>query len=249
LNSATDSPAAVTGRLDGLGAVVTGASRGIGLATAERLAALGARVATIQRGEGPGHSIAADLTDPQAAERAFHEAVKAIGEVDICVHAAGATVRKPMLELTVDEWQLVLAVNLTAGFVITRETARHLLARHAAGGSIVHISSMLATFGGTGVGPYSASKGGVTQLMRSQSNEWASRGIRVNAVAPGWIETDFNTALREDPERMQEITSRIPSGRWGSPDEIANAIAWLVGPQATYVTGSVLTVDGGYSGR
>lgn len=218
------------------------------MATAERLAALGARVATVQRGDGPGYSISADLEDPGAAERGFEEAARAIGNVDMCVHAAGVTVRQLMIDVSVEDWERVMAVNLTAGFVITRATARHLMARRAPG-SIVHISSMLATFGGVGVGPYSASKGGVVQLMRSQSNEWSRHGIRVNAVAPGWIETDFNTTLREDPQRMGEITSRIPVGRWGTPDDVADAIAWLVGPHARYVTGSVVTVDGGYSVR
>jgi len=234
--------------LAGQVALVTGASRGIGRAIAERLELRGATVATVQRGAGPGLSLRADLSSPEAAAAAVTEAVERLGSLHICVHAAGVTARVPLLDLELDDWRRVIDLNLTAAFAVTTAAARQ-FRRQDSGGAILHVSSMLATFGGVGVAAYSASKGGVEQLMRSQSNEWAELGIRVNAIAPGWIDTDFTAALRTDPTRGDEITKRIPTGRWGTAEEVADAAEWLLGPKASYVTGSVVTVDGGYASR
>ncbi len=234
--------------LQGQAAVVTGASSGIGRATAVRLAELGADVASIQRRKGPGLSIAADLADAVQAEAAVAEAVRRLGRLDICVYAAGVNHREPALDLSLEDWRRVVDLNLTGAFVVTRAAARQFVAQ-GAGGRIVHVASELAVFGGVGVAPYSASKGGVAQLAKSQSNEWAPLGIQVNTIVPGWIDTDMTAALRADPERDRDISGRIPAGRWGTAEEVAGAIAWMVGPDATYMSGAAVVIDGGYMAR
>ena len=234
--------------LAGKGALVTGASAGIGLAIAEKLAALGADVATVQRREGPGTWIEADLGDADAAERAVEQAAERLGRLDIAVCNAGTMFRAPALELPLDEWRRVLDVNLTGAFVVSRAAARRMVDQ-GDGGRIVHIASMMSFHAGINTAAYAASKGGVAQLMKAQANEWAPLGIRVNAVAPGWVETDLTRALREDETRFREISARIPVGRWAHGDDIAGAVAFLCLPEAAYVNGHVLPVDGGWLAR
>lgn len=234
--------------LAGKAAVVTGASAGIGRAIADKLAALGAAIATIQRREGPGISIQADLGDPAAAERAVEQAVERLGRLDIAVCNAGTIFRAPVLELPVEEWQRVLDVNLTGAFVVSRAAARHFAAQ-GSGGRIVHIASMMSFHAGVNTAAYAASKGGVAQLTKAEANEWGPLGIRVNAVAPGWVETELTRPLREDKQRFAEISSRIPVGRWATGEEIAGAVAFLCLPESEYVNGHVLPVDGGWLAR
>jgi 2-deoxy-D-gluconate 3-dehydrogenase len=234
--------------LAGKAAVVTGASAGIGRAVADKLAGLGAAVATIQRREGPGLSIQADLGDPDAAEAAVEQAAQGLGRLDIAVCNAGTIFRAPALELPVEEWQRVLDVNLTGAFVVSRTAARHFVAQ-GTGGRIVHLASLMSFHAGVNTAAYAASKGGVAQLTKAQANEWAPLGIRVNAVAPGWVETELTKALREDEQRFAEISSRIPVGRWASGEDIAGVVAFLCLPESEYVNGHVLPVDGGWLAR
>ena len=234
--------------LSGQAALVTGASRGIGRAIAERLAELGAEVATLQRSEGPGVWIAADLEDVEGTEAAVEEAVERLGRLDICVCNAGTMFRAPALELPLAELRRVLEVNLVGAFVVSRAAARRFVGQ-GEGGRIVHIASMMSFHAGINTLAYAASKGGLAQMMKAQANEWAPLGIRVNAVAPGWVETELTSALREDEGRFREISARIPVGRWASGEDIAGAVAFLCLPESGYVNGVVLPVDGGWLAR
>jgi 2-dehydro-3-deoxy-D-gluconate 5-dehydrogenase len=246
--------------LAGEAALVTGASRGIGRAIAVRLAELGADVALAQRGEAAatvaeiealgrrGLAVRADLGDAGAAEQAVEQAAAALGRLDVCVCNAGMIQRRPALEVALEDFRRVLDVNLTGAFAVSRAAARCFLAQGSAG-RIVHLGSQLSFFGGVNVAAYAASKGAIAQLAKSQANEWAPLGIRVNAVAPGWIETEMTDELRADEPRYAEIVGRIPAGRWGTAAEIAEAVAFLVSPAAAYVGGIVLPVDGGYLAR
>ena len=175
------------------------------------------------------------------------EAVRAVEQVerlDAVVANHGTVTRAPAEEFALADWQRILDVNLTSVFALCQAAA----GRMPDGGAIVLIASQTSFSGGFNTAAYSASKGGVAQLAKSLSNEWAGRlGIRVNAVAPGWVETEMTSDLT--PERRAEITARVPLGRWAQPEEIAEAVAWLVSPAASYVTGAIVPVDGGYLAR
>jgi 2-deoxy-D-gluconate 3-dehydrogenase len=252
--------AALSAPLEGMAVIVTGASRGIGRATALRLAELGADVALLQRSPAEetaaaiealgvrAHPVRVDLRNAGAAAAAVAEAAEALGRLDAAVSNAGTIVRKPALELSLAEWSDTIALNLTGTFAVVQAAGRILVSRGTPG-SIVVMASVLSFQGGLNASAYAASKGGVLQLTRALANEWAPLGIRVNAVAPGYVENEATEPLRRDPARYEEISRRIPAGRWASETEIADAVAYLVGPNASYVNGHALVVDGGWLGR
>ncbi len=216
-------------------ALVTGASRGIGAATAERLRRDGWQVATAERASG------VDLSDPEAARAA----VERLDRIDGLVANAGTIVRSPILEHTLGDLERQVALNLTSVFVLAQAAARRMVEQ--GGGSIVLVGSLRSLIGATEAAGYAATKGAVAQLAKSLSNELASLGVRVNCVAPGWIRTEMTGDLR--PEVAAEVDARIPAGRWGTPEDVADVIAFLLADGARYVTGVVLPVDGGYAAR
>ena len=225
-----------------------------------RLATLGADVGLVQRSDAADTAaevrqqgrqafvVQADLGDTEACERAVTAVVTELGRLDIAVCNAGAMVRAPALDLEVDDWRRVIDVNLTGAFVVSRIAARRFVAQ-GGGGRVVHMASMMSFHAGINTAAYAASKGGIAQLTKAQANEWAPLGIRVNAVAPGWVETDLTAPLRDDERRFAEISARIPVGRWATPEDIAGAVAFLCLPDSDYVNGVVLPVDGGWLAR
>jgi 2-deoxy-D-gluconate 3-dehydrogenase len=216
-------------------ALVTGSSRGIGRAVTERLRLDGWHVETAERTSG------VDLTDPDSARGA----VDRLDRIDGLVANAGMTTRYPVLELPLEEWRRVLDLNLTSVFVLAQTAGRRMV--EAGGGSMVLIASQLSFFGGVNSAAYAASKGGVAQLTKALSNELAPHGVRVNAVAPGWVETELTSTI--EAWKRDEVNARIPLGRWAEPEEIAPAVAWLLSDDAGYVTGTILSVDGGFGAR
>ncbi len=251
-----DDPGPLAGRC----ALVTGASRGIGQAVALRLARLGADVGLVQRGEAAetaaqvaalgrrAEVVRADLAVAEQGEAAVAALAERLGRLDIAVCNAGTTHRQPALEVPLEDFRRVVEVNLTAVFAVARASARVFLAQ-GGGGSIVTIASVLSFQGGVNVVPYAASKGGVAQLTKALANEWAPLGIRVNAVAPGYVASDLTEVLRTDPARHAEISARIPAGRWADPTDIAGAVAFLASPDAAYIHGTILAADGGWLAR
>ena len=182
-----------------------------------------------------------DLAEPDAARAA----VERLDRIDALVANAGTTTRYSALELPLEEWQRVIDLNLTSVFVLAQAAGRRMV--DAGGGSIVMIASLMSFLGGMNAAAYAAAKGGVAQLAKSLSNELAPHGVRVNAIAPGYVETELTSTL-EDWKR-REVSERIPLGRWATPDDIAGPVAWLLSDDARYVTGTVIPVDGGFLAR
>ncbi len=230
-------------------ALVTGARRGIGRAAAEALAAAGARVVGVSANasEEPGCSYRCDF----ATRAEVYELVSAVRRdleaVDILVNNAGTIERAPAAEHRDELWDRVLEVDLSAQFVLTRELGRDMLERGS--GKIVFVASLLSFQGGINVPGYTAAKSAVAGLTKALANEWAGRGVNVNAVAPGYVRTDNTQPLQDDHERYEQILARIPAGRWAEADDIAGAIVFLCSSAADYVNGVVLPVDGGWLGR
>ena len=173
--------------------------------------------------------------------------------MDILLTSAGVQKRHQAHQFPNDDWDWVVQVNLTAVFTLCRDFGAHLLSKPAPAsgnrGSIINIASLLTFQGGITVPAYAASKGGVGQLTKALSNEWAGQGINVNAIAPGYIDTDMNEVLMKDPERQKSILARIPAGRWGTPEDFKGAAIFLASDASRYISGEVLTIDGGWMGR
>jgi len=249
-------------RLDGKVALVTGSSRGLGAAMAIALAGAGADVA-LHASEKPADETAAaisalhrrrtelltaNLEDPASATRLMSDAISAFGRIDILVNNAGIIRRQPAAAHSDEYWDTVIDVNLTSVFRLCRAAGQHMIER-GSGGKIVNIASLLSFQGGITVPGYAAAKGGVMQLTKALSNEWAANRINVNAIAPGYMQTDNTKALREDPVRSRQILERIPAGRWGTPEDLAGTVIFLSSRASDYMHGHVLVVDGGWMGR
>ena len=247
-------------RLDGQTALVTGCRRGIGMALAEALAEAGADIigvsATLkekgeevsQRVTGLGRKFTGFQCDFSNRQSLYEFARKiADAPIDILVNNAGTIRRAPAVQYSDEDWDRVIQVNLSAQFILTREIGRQMLARGR--GKVVFIASLLTFQGGITVPAYAASKGGVGQLTMAFSNEWAGKGVNVNAIAPGYVATDNTAALQADPVRSKAILERIPAGRWGTPADFKGAVVYLASHASDYVNGTILTVDGGWMGR
>ena len=238
---------------------MTGASRGLGAGMALGLAAAGADVVlhasgppvetakAIERLGRRAAAVTADLSDPSAPERLSADALAAYGRLDILINNAGIIRRQPAADHTDQLWDAVIEVNLSSVFRLSRAVGRHMLERGS--GKIINVASMLSFQGGIGIPSYAAAKGGIAQLTKALANEWASRGVNVNAIAPGYMVTDNTVALRADAVRAQQINERIPAGRWGTPVDLAGAAVFLASSASAYVNGQVLAVDGGWLAR
>ena len=248
-------------QLKGKKSLVTGSRRGLGAAIAAALAEAGANVGCHGRDANPGTSceavsaagrktfyFSADLANAKACTALFEKTIAEFGSLDILVNNAGAIHRAPAGEYPMESWDELIALDLTAVFRLSQLAGRHMLER-GTGGKIVNIASVLSFQGGVFVPAYAAAKGGIAQLTKALANEWASKGINVNAIAPGYMATDNTTALRADPVRSRQLLERIPAARWGEPKDIAGAALYLCSSASDYVHGHVLAVDGGWLGR
>lgn len=246
--------------ISGKKAIVTGGSRGLGRGMAEGLKDAGAEVVVmgtndsiyetadqLSTGLNKIYGVKADLSHRTQTQRAFSEAMKILGDIDILVNNAGIQIRNKCEDFLSEDWDKVLEVNLTATFIMTQLAGRKMLAKGK--GKIINIASMLSFSGGYTVPAYAASKGGVAQLTKAFANEWASKGINVNAIAPGYMDTDNTAAIKEDEVRNEQILARIPAGRWGCSDDMKGTLIYLASDASDYVHGSVLLVDGGWMSR
>ena len=248
-------------KLDGKTALVTGCRRGIGRGFAQALAEAGADIvgvsATLEEDSEVGKDIAergksfkgyaCDFSDREAVHAFANQVKKDIGQVDILINNAGTIMRAPAVEHSDEFWDKVIEVNLNAQFVLSREFGKEMVARGE--GKIVFTASVLTFQGGITVPGYAAAKGGIGQLTMALANEWASKGVNVNSIAPGYIATDNNQALRDDAARNEQLMVRIPAAKWGSPDDLKGAVVWLSSRASDYVHGSIVVVDGGWMGR
>ncbi|CAB1243300.1 MAG: SDR family oxidoreductase [Clostridiales bacterium] len=244
--------------LNGKTALVTGGTRGLGRGMAEGLAEAGAKVVIVGSSAGvlktaeelraKGLDVAgirADLGQRDKIPAMFQEALKMLGgKIDILLNDAGVQRRNHCEDFTLEDWDTVINVNLNAVFVLCQLAGREMLKQGS--GKIINMASMLSFFGGFTVPAYAASKGAVAQLTKALSNEWAGKNIQVNAIAPGYMATEMNTALINDNGRNTEILARIPAGRWGTPEDMKGLAVFLASDASNYVSGAVIPLDGGY---
>ena len=245
--------------LSGRVALVTGANAGIGQAIALALARFGADIAAVGRTPAEetlaeaqaigrrAEMIVADLSTIEPTNRIVDETVGKLGRLDILVNNAGIIRRADAVDFTEEDWDAVIDTNLKSAFFLSQAAGRHMIARGS--GKIINIASVLTFQGGIRVSSYTASKSGIGGLTKLLANEWAAKGINVNAIAPGYIATKNTAALRADEVRNQAILDRIPAGRWGDPDDLSGAAVFLASSASDYVQGHILLVDGGWMAR
>ncbi|MDA7644732.1 3-oxoacyl-ACP reductase FabG [Verrucomicrobia bacterium] len=249
-------------RLDGKIAMITGGTKGLGLAMAHALASVGAHVAINSRhgaeAEGAAAEIAtkhgcravgveADVTKPDQINGFVQRVIDELGSVDILITNAGVNVRLPTTELPLEEWQRVIDINLTGPFLCSQAVIPHMLKK--GWGRVIHVSSIMGLVGLAGRPPYTASKGGIVLLTKTQALELAEKGVTVNAICPGPFGTEMNKPLLEDPEKYQAFVSKIPMGRWGEMNELDGAVIFLASQTSSFMTGTTLTVDGGWTAQ
>jgi 2-deoxy-D-gluconate 3-dehydrogenase len=246
--------------LKGRTAIVTGGNGGIGLGMARGLAKAGARVVVAARNEQKSSAavrelkalgsdalaLPVDVTDEAAVQSMVDAAAQRCGRIDILVNNAGINIRKPAHELPLDEWKAVIETNLTSAFVCSRAAYSHM--KRSGGGKIINIGSMLSIFGASFAPAYGASKGGLVQLTKSLAVAWASDNIQVNAVLPGWIDTDLTKKAREQLQGLHErVLTRTPAARWGAAGDFEGIAVFLSSAASDFITGTAIPVDGGYS--
>jgi 2-dehydro-3-deoxy-D-gluconate 5-dehydrogenase len=247
-------------KLDGKVALVTGAAAGLGQAIAIALAEAGADVACHGNTRSPeatcdaidqngrrAFAVTGDLSKAETPQALFGATLKHFERLDILVNNAGTIRRAPAVDYSEEDWATVIQVNLSAVFRLSQLAGRQMIEQGA--GKIVNIASLLSFQGGITVPAYAASKGGVAQLTKALANEWAGKGINVNAIAPGYMRTSNTQALQQDETRNRQILERIPAGRWGEPSDLAGAAVFLASAASDYINGEVLVVDGGWMGR
>jgi 2-deoxy-D-gluconate 3-dehydrogenase len=243
-------------RIDGQVALVTGGTKGLGKEIVMALAEAGADIAVVSRtpnedlerevlklGRRYAH-YRADLTNREQTRRVVPSIIKMIGDIDILVNNAGIIRRSPAVEYTEADWDATVEIDLSATFILSQAAGKIMLKKGK--GKIINIASVLSFQGGINVVAYAASKHGIIGLTRALANDWAKKGINVNAIAPGWFVTDLTEAIRKDPERSKSLITRTPAGRWGDPIDIAGAAVFLASPASDFLHGEILTVDGGW---
>jgi 2-deoxy-D-gluconate 3-dehydrogenase len=245
--------------LSGKKAIITGGGAGLGYAMTEVLLEHGAAAVIIGRSEriqeaasnlsavGQAIPVRGDLGNRDERERIFAEALDALGTVDILINNAGIQIRHKCEDFPIEDWDRVLETNLTAVFDLCQRAGRVMLQKGR--GKIINIASLISFSGGLTIPAYAAAKGGVAQITKSLANEWASRGINVNAIAPGYMDTEMNTALKNNPARYNSLMDRIPAGRWGVPEDMKGLTLLLSSAASDYIHGAVIPVDGGFLGR
>jgi 2-deoxy-D-gluconate 3-dehydrogenase len=248
-------------KLDGKIALVTGASSGLGQAIAIALAEAGADVAAHCHTAGKADETCAeikklgrraipvtgDMADKAAPVRIVDEVIGEFGQIDILINNAGTIRRTPAVDYSEEDWTAVIEVNLSSVFRLSQAAGKRMVAQGS--GKIVNIASLLSFQGGITVPAYTASKSGVAGLTKALANEWAKSGVNVNAIAPGYMETNNTVALRADENRNRQILERIPAARWGEPDDLAGAAVFLSSAASDYMHGHIIVVDGGWMGR
>lgn len=246
--------------LKGKIAAITGGTRGIGRSAALGLAEAGADIVLLQRDnsrqevkeeiEALGRNceiIPCDLGDQQQVKEAVPNIISKMGDLDILVNSAGIQRRSPAVEFSEEDWDDVININLKSVWLLSQNAGKHMVKKQK--GKIINLASLLSFQGGITVPAYAASKGGITQLTKALANEWAKFNVNVNAIVPGYIATDMNVAILNNPERNQQIIDRIPAGRWGKPEDFKGSVVFLASDASNYVHGHLLAVDGGWMGR